>query len=220
MAQSDEQPVDGVQRLIDRIREDAVGAGRAEAEKIVERAKAEATEILAAAQRERDEMKRRAHHDIEVESQAARAAVHTAARDVVLSLKAGVIATFEAHVKRLVSDALRDPELMRTLVLVIAGRVHREATVDKDIEVVVSALIDEHPADEPMPSSVRDGILGISHGMLREGVELRASPKVAAGAKVRIVGEAVEVDLTEDAISEMLLAYLTPRFRWIIEGTQ
>ena len=37
---------------------------------------------------------------------------------------------------------------------------------------------------------------------------------------MRIVGEAVEVDLTEDAISQMILGYLTPRFRWILEGVE
>jgi V/A-type H+-transporting ATPase subunit E len=215
-----EQKHDGVQRLIDRIREEAVGAGRTQAAAIVEQARAEAAAILEAARRERDELQRKAHREIEVEREAARAAMHTAARDVVLSLKAGVVATFEAHVARLVSDTLRDPALMRTLVLVIAGRVAREVLVGKDVEVVVSALLDEHAPDEPMPAAVSDGILGISRDMLREGVELRASPRVAAGAKVRIVGEAVEVDLSAVAISEMLLAYLTPRFRWILEGAE
>lgn len=217
---ADEQGDDGVQRLIDRIREQAVGAGRSEAEALVNRARAEAAAIVEAATRERELLLREAKREIEIEKQAARAAVHAAARDVVLSLVSNVAATFEAHVHRLVSDTLRDPELMRTLVLVIAGRVAQEVLVGKDIEVVVSALLDEHAPGEPLPAVVRDGILGISHEMLRAGVELRASPKVAAGAKVKIVGEAVEVDLTSEAISQMLLAYLAPRFRWILEGVE
>lgn len=221
MAGREEEPeVGGVQRLIDRIREEAVGEGRAEATALVEAAKAEAAAILERAERERDELQRKAHREIEVEKQASRAAVHTAARDVILGLKSEVVASFEAHVHRLVSDTLRDPELMQTLVLVIAGRVAEEVTVGKEIEVVVSALLDEHAPDEPMPAVVRDGILGISHDMLREGVELRTSPKVSAGAKIQLVGEHIEIDLSEDAITEMLLAYLTPRFRWILEGAQ
>lgn len=219
MAEPDEDRDDGVQRLIDRIRNEAVQAGCREAEAILEQARREATAILDRARAERDELKRSAQREIETEREAARAAVHTAARDVVLGLKSAMVATFEAHVARLVSDALRDPELMRSLVLVIAGRVAQEVLVDKDLEVLVSALLDHAPAD-PMPAAVRDGILGISHDMLRAGVELRASPKLTAGAKVRIVGEDVEIDLTEDAISRMLLAYLTPRFRWILEGVQ
>ncbi|MCA9706319.1 MAG: hypothetical protein KDK70_10765 [Myxococcales bacterium] len=219
MADADQERTDGVQRLIDRIRGEAVAAGRTEAVAIVARARAEAAAMLEAAARERDELQKKAHREIEIEKQAARAAVHTAARDVVLGLKAGVVATFEAHVERLVTNTLRDPALMRTLVLVIAGRVAKEVLVDEQLEVVVSALLDEAPAAK-MPTEVRDGILGISHEMLREGVELRASPKIAAGAKVKIVEDAVEVDLTEDGISQMLLGYLTPRFRWILEGVE
>ena len=222
MAEGEDEPTEvaGVQRLIDRIREEAVGSGRAEAQALVDAAKAEAAAIKERAERAREELLRQAHREIEVEKQAARAAVHTAARDVVLSLKSGVVASFEAHVHRLVSDALRDPELMRTLVLVVAGRVAKEVLVGKDLELWVSTLLDEHAPDESMPAVVRDGILGISHDMLREGVRLRVSPKVAAGAKIQLVGEHVEVDLTDDAITEMLLAYLTPRFRWILEGAQ
>ena len=220
MADADEErEANGVQQLIDRIRTDAVAASRAEAEAIVAQARAEAAALLEAAARERDELQKKAHREIEIEKRAARAAVHTAARDVTLGLKAGLVATFEAHVRRLVTDTLRDPALMKTLVLVIAGRVANEVLVDEKLEIIVSALLDETPS-ETMPTVVRDGILGISHEILREGVELRTSPRVDAGAKVHIVGKAVEVDLTEDAISQMLLGYLTPRFRWILEGVE
>ena len=116
-ADEDKDQDDGVQRLIDRIRGEAVSAGRSEAEEILARARAEAAALLEAAAREREELQKKAHREIEIEKQAARAAVHTAARDVILSLKAGVVATFEAHVERLVTDTLRDPALLRTLVL-------------------------------------------------------------------------------------------------------
>lgn len=214
------QDRDGVQRLIDRIRDEAVEAGRSQAKALVEQAQAEASSILAAAQRERDELQRKALRELEIEKQAARAAVHTAARDVVLSLKSALVATFEAHVARLVSDTLREPELMRQVVLTLAGRVAQEALVGKQVEIIVAALLDEHRSDESIPPAVRDKILGISREMLREGVELHASAKIAAGAKVKLVGEDLEVDLSEAAISEMLLAYLTPRFRWILEGSE
>jgi V/A-type H+-transporting ATPase subunit E len=213
-----EQAEHGVQALIDRIREQAVAAGRREADSLREQAQAEAAAMLEAAKRERDAMLSEARKQIAIEQEAGRAAVQLAARDVMLALEASVVARFEAHVGRLVSDALQDPALMRALVLVLAGRVSEELLVGKDIEVVVSALLDEHPPDEPMPKAVRDGILGLSHGMLREGVVLSVSPKLSAGAKVKLVGQAAEVDLSAAAISEMLLAYLTPRFRALLQG--
>lgn len=211
---------DGVQRLIERIRDEAVEAGRAQAKALVEQAMAEAAAILAAAQRERDEQKIKAARELEIEKQAARAAVHTAARDVVLGLKSALVASFEAHVARLVSDTLREPELMRKLVLALGGRVASERLVDREVEILVAAMFDDAAEDSSIPPRVRDTILGISREMLREGVELHTSAKVSAGAKVRLVGEQLEIDLSEAAISEMLLAYLTARFRWILDGAE
>lgn len=215
-----EQAEHGVQALIDRIREQAVEAGRREADALREQAQTEAAALVEAAKREREAMLSEARKHIEIEQQAGRAAVQMAARDVMLALEASVVSRFEAHVARLVSDTLQDPALMRQLVLVLAGRVANELLVDKQLEIVVSALLDEHPANQPMPAKVRDGILGISHGMLREGVELSVSNQLTSGAKVKLVGEAAEVDLSAAAISEMLLAYLTPRFRALLQGVE
>ena len=215
-----EQAEHGVQALIDRIREQAVEAGRREAEALREQAQTEATALIEAAKREREAMLSEARKQLEIEQQAGRAAVQLAARDVMLALEASVVSRFEAHVARLVSDTLQDPALMRQLVLVLAGRVANELLVDKQLEIVVAALLDEHPANEPMPAKVRDGILGISHGMLREGVELSVSTQLTSGIKVKLVGEAAEIDLSAAAISEMLLAYLTPRFRALLQGVE
>lgn len=215
-----EQAEHGVQALIDRIREQAVEAGRREADALREQAQTEAAALIEAAKREREAMLSEARKHIEIEQQAGRAAVQMAARDVMLALEASVVSRFEAHVARLVSDTLQDPALMRQLVLVLAGRVANELLADKQLEIVVSALLDEHPANEPMPAKVRDGILGISHGMLREGVELSVSKQLTSGVKVKLVGEAAEVDLSAAAISEMLLAYLTPRFRALLQGVE
>lgn len=211
---------DGVQRLIDRIRSEAVEAGGSEAAALVEQAKREAAAILADAQREREALQRKTRAELEVEKQAAHAAVHAAGRDVMLSLKASLVAAFQAHVGRLVSDSLHEPELVRQLVLALAGRVADEALVGREIELLVAALLCEPRPDAPLEPRVRDTILGISREMLREGVHLHASPKVAAGATVKLVGESLEIDLGDAAITAMLCAYLTPRFRWILDGTQ
>lgn len=218
--QADEREHEGVQRLIDRIRSEAVEAGRSEAAAIVEQARREAAAILASAQRERDELQRKTRAELEVEKQAAHAAVHAAARDVMLSLKASLVAAFQAHVGRLVSESLHEPELIRQLVLALAGRVADEALAGREIDVLVAALLTEPHADAPLDPRVRDTILGISRELLREGVQLHASPKIAVGAKVVMVGESLEIDLGDAAITAMLCAYLTPRFRWILDGTQ
>ncbi len=54
--------------------------------------------------------------------------------------------------------------------------------------------------------------------MLREGVDLKPSGETNGGMRVRLVGEDLEIDLSDEALSELLLGYLIPRFRAIVTG--
>jgi V/A-type H+-transporting ATPase subunit E len=63
-------------------------------------------------------------------------------------------------------------------------------------------------------------ILSLSSDMLREGVELIPSSSVEGGAKVRLVGEQLEIDLSDKAISKMLADHLLPRFQAILTGAE
>ncbi len=65
-----------------------------------------------------------------------------------------------------------------------------------------------------------EGVLGISSEMLREGVEIIPDSDVPGGARVRVVGENLEIDLTDDAISALLLKHLLPRYRRILDGSE
>ena len=53
--------------------------------------------------------------------------------------------------------------------------------------------------------------------MLRKGIELVPATDVHAGARVRLVDDNLEIDLTDDAISDLLLRRILPRYRQIIE---
>ena len=63
-------------------------------------------------------------------------------------------------------------------------------------------------------------VLGISGEMLREGVEIKKAGEEQVGMRIRMVGEDVEIDLTENAISDVLLKYLLPRYRAIVAGVE
>ena len=56
--------------------------------------------------------------------------------------------------------------------------------------------------------------------MLRDGVELIPATEVNGGARVRAKGEDAEVDLSDAAVSELLIRHMTPRFRAILEGSE
>jgi V/A-type H+-transporting ATPase subunit E len=209
----------GVQELISRIRDDGVQAGQSKAEEIIAQARSEAARLVREAAEEAQQTRDKVAAEIKSEQDAALAALQMAARDTRLQLEAEVMAAFEEHVKRLVAPVVSDGSFIRTLILVLAGQAVQQYPVDQELEILVSHLISgREEENQELDDRIRDAVLGISSDMLREGVEIIPDRDVAGGARVRVVGENLEIDLSEDAISKLLFKHLLPRFRAIIEG--
>jgi V/A-type H+-transporting ATPase subunit E len=211
----------GVQELIARIRDDGVEAGNRKAEEIMAEARREATRLISEAQAQAEATQRKASLEIEANRHAALEALKLAARDTRLQLEAGVIAAFESHIKRLVNSVTNDGSYLRALIMVLAGQVAEQYPRDQKLEILVSdLLLDREEQNPEHGTALRDAVLGVSAAMLREGVEIVPSSEVSGGVKVRLVGENLEFDLTNEAISKLLLKHLLPRYRSILEGTQ
>jgi len=56
--------------------------------------------------------------------------------------------------------------------------------------------------------------------MLRDGVELSPSENLKRGIRIRLIGEDLELDLSDQAISELLLENLLPRYQAIVRGEE
>jgi V/A-type H+-transporting ATPase subunit E len=56
----------------------------------------------------------------------------------------------------------------------------------------------------------------LSADVLRKGIELIPSSDVQGGARVRLVDDELEIDLSDEALSEMMLKLLLPRYRKIL----
>jgi V/A-type H+/Na+-transporting ATPase subunit E len=210
----------GVQELIDRIRDQGVQAAQAEADGLLSQARQKATDIVAQAKAESEALHEKARAEIEAYRLASTDALRLAARDTVLDLKARVIARFEEFVKRLVISATRDKELVRSLVLVLAGHAADEFIKDKEIEVRLSDSLLKGQTGPVFEKEGKLAILGLSSDMLREGVELASDSDIEGGARVRLVKDKLEIDLSDRAISRMISQRMLPRFKAILEGSE
>ena len=211
----------GVQELISRIRDDGVQAGQSKADEIIAQARQEATRLVTEARTEAEEIRSKTAADIESNHQAALEALKMAARDTRLQLAAKILASFEQHVKRLVAPVTHDGEFIRSLIMVLAGQVAEQYAADQELEILVSDLIaGREQENSELDQMARDSVLGISGNMLREGVEIIPGSDVSGGARVRVVGEDLEIDLTDEAITKLLLKHLLPRYRAILEGVE
>lgn len=219
---SNETPqASGVQALISRIRDDGVHAGQSKADEIIAQARQEATRLVTEAQAKADEARDKAAAEIASNHLAALEALKMAARDTRLQLEAEVTSAFEQHVKRLVTPVTHDGTFIRTLILALAGQAASQYPPDQELEILVSDLIAGREDENPeLEERIKQGVLGISSEMLRDGIEIIPDSDIAGGARVRVVGENLEIDLTTDAISALLLKHLLPRYRSILDGSE
>jgi V/A-type H+/Na+-transporting ATPase subunit E len=218
-----ERSESGVDALVARLRDEGVAAGRAEAAEIVKRARAEAKEIVDAAAAEARGHLETARKEADAYRAAGEQALHAAMRDTVLGMKAQLMARFTSDVERLVSEELKDPDLLRRMILEVAGRAGAGIDPDARAEVIlpeVAVALDKlrGDTDELEQSPLTRFALGLAADMLRTGVTLSASADQATGIEVRVADGKLAVDLSDDAVAGLLLQHLQPRFRAILEG--
>ena len=205
----------GVKELIDRIRDEGVHSARAEAGRILTEAKARAARIVTDAKAEAAAIKKEARAAMEREQTATIEALRIAARDTELELRAAIMSGFEEHVRRLVTDVTTDCSVLRDMILVLSGRAADELLKDKDAVILVpDRLADEVSAE--LDEFLRRSAGALSADVLRQGIELIPSSEVQGGARVRLVGEDLEIDMSNEALSEMMLKLLLPRYRKIL----
>ena len=205
----------GVKELIDRIRDEGVHSARAEADRILAEAKARAARIVADAKAEAAAIKKEARAAMEREQTATIEALRIAARDTELELRSAVMSGFEEHVRRLVTDVTTDGSVLRDMILVLAGRAADDLIQDKDAAILVpNRLADKVSAE--LDEFLRQSTLALSADVLRQGIELIPSNEVQGGARVRLVGEDLEIDMSDQALSQMMLKLLLPRYRKIL----
>jgi V/A-type H+-transporting ATPase subunit E len=205
----------GVQDLIARIRNEGVQAGRQEAESLTREAQKRAAETVAQARAEAESLIAKARAEIARERQAALEALQQAVRDTVLAFKERLTMRFVEEVKGLVGKELKDTDFLRQMILAISGQALPDEAQNRALELLLSN--DLFPEADGGEQSMNDFIQGLSSQVMQRGIELKPSGESKPGIRLRLVGEDVEVDLTDEALSDLLLKHLLPRFRAYVE---
>jgi V/A-type H+-transporting ATPase subunit E len=105
--------------------------------------------------------------------------------------------------------------MLRDMILVLAGKAAEDLIKDQEAQILVPERLTEEAPPEPEQSLQRTAE-ALAADVLRKGIELIPSNQVRGGARVRLVDDDLEIDLTDEAISEMMLNLLLPRYRKIL----
>jgi V/A-type H+-transporting ATPase subunit E len=212
----------GVDTLINRLRDDGIEQGRNQAQALVTTAQKQASDIVAAAQREADSILVKAKDEAGKLKAAGEHAIGLAMRDTVLSLEDELVKEFRNELTRLVKGLLADPAFLQQLILEIASKV-APASVGKPVELLLPAQLVsledlQRKPEQAAPGTLMHFVLSLGGGMLRDGISFGAADDGEAGIRIRLVDDDVRIDLTESAISALLLKHMLPRFRALLRG--
>jgi V/A-type H+-transporting ATPase subunit E len=212
----------GVESLIDRLRDQGIAAGRTQADSLITAAQKEASDIIANARREADALLVDAKKEAAKLKSSGENAVALAMRDTLLSLEGEILQNFHNSLVRLIKGQLTDPQFLRRLILEVAGKAG-VASADKRVQVLLPAdtvSLDDllRKPEQATPGTLMHFVQSLGEAMLRDGLSFGVSEEIHAGIQVRLVDDDVKIDLTESAMSELLLRHMLPRFRALLRG--
>lgn len=210
----------GVEILIRRLRDEGIAQGRSQAQALVTAAQQQAAEIVAAAKREADAVAVKANEEAGKLKAAGEDAIRLAMRDTMLSLEGDLINRFRNMLQGLVKGMLEDPAFLQRLILEVAGKAAPSVERAELLlpEEIVSLEDLRRKPEEAKPGTLTHFVLSLGGGMLREGVSFGVADGLQTGIRVKLADENTQIDLTESAVSQLLLRHMLPRFRALLRG--
>lgn len=219
------KPASGVEDLIQRLREEGIAKGEAEARTLVNTAEQRAAAILDEAQAKAENVRETLRQETEQFAAAGREALEMAFRDTVIRLRDELTRRFQEEVGRLVGQELQQTDVIRELLLQLGAICNEQLQLDQLTHFAVQLPAHLMGLEElrQKPEELRQGTLihlvsSITGNLLREGVEFHPSPHHGRGIRLLLRDGAMQVDLTDEACAAVLLEHLQPRFRALLEG--
>ena len=202
----------GVQKLIDRLHDQGVAKGQVEADSLITSARRQAMETLDEAKRKADEILTAARDEAERTRRSGEDAVRLAGRDAILELTESLRQDFFRKLRCLVEHQLEDVSFLREMILEISRK-----AVSRDEDQVHLVFLGDTSSEDYAGGTLEDFARGIAADAIRDGLTYSITDSETPGVRVQFVGDKLEVDLTAETLTELLIEQLSPKFREILQ---
>ncbi len=200
-----------LQGLLEKIKTEGLEKARAEKQRILNDARKEAEKIIDKANNDAELARKKADEDAENLRKRAETAVKQAARDIMLKLKGELQQRLENLVHDISAESMT-PEFMGKLIKDMALAFSKnDSAADVRLELLVA------PKDCEKLSKLLRGSLAKS---FTEIPEVFGENDIGGGLKIGFKGSDVFFDFSDDAISDLICAYVSPNLAEILEPAQ
>tara|TARA_R110001592_G_scaffold52649_9_gene161382 strand:- start:104890 stop:105564 length:675 start_codon:yes stop_codon:yes gene_type:complete len=209
----------GIQELIELLREKGVTEGKEASIKIIEEAEKRAEWILNQTNEEAKSVLAKAHEEAEFIRKAGSDSLTIAFRDIKLRLKDDLSKQFASQLNELIRCELRNPE---TLKLLLINAISNIQIHDENMDIILPEKVLGIEELRQTPDSLKGGALveilsEVTRNLLKSEVCFKTGSS-KAGIVFSLRDGEIQVDLTDEALTQLILSHLQPRFRAILEG--
>ncbi len=188
-----------LQELIEAIKTEGVQTAEKQAEQIVASAEERSEQIVQDARKRADEIVESARREQEKLDQAGREKLKQAARDLMISARSQLVATFKRVVEMASKEAVSADILENAIVTVVSAWSKGQS---EPVDVLLNSQ-DLERLEQRLRSRLADYIAS--------GAEIRPSSAVSSGFRVSTKDGSAYYDFTIESIAEALSAYVGPR---------
>jgi V/A-type H+/Na+-transporting ATPase subunit E len=201
-----EKGKDKVQQICDKLRRETLEPAEMEAQQIIEEAKKKAEAIIAEGERHVEQMIKQARGQIEQERNVFHSALQQAAKQTVEGLRQEIEhKLFNEELQQILEKQMGDPKIVAELINGIVKALEKEG-LTTDLSAVIPRLVSPDDVNALLMESIRKRLKG-------KPLEIGA---FAGGAQVKLTGKKMTIDLSDQAIKELLANYMRKDFRKLI----
>jgi len=197
-----------VRKICEVLRHETLEPAKKAAAEIIQEAEIEAERIVKEARHEKERLLEGVRQDIERQKNIFQASLNQACKQSMLALKQNIEEKlFNQELHHQIIKHTRDPKALAQLITVVVKAIEKEG-IDANLSVYVPAAVPARAVNVLLINEIL--------AKLREKSVLIG--KMAGGIEVKLHKDNITIDISDDALKELVANYIRKDFREIVFG--
>lgn len=199
---------DKVKKICEVLRNETIEPAKKEADQLIEEARLEAEGIIAEANERAEVLLEQAKKEIERQKKVSHATLQQASRQTLEDLKQQIEQKLiNPELASMITKNLSEPKILHELIQAVVEALGKEG-IDADLSVYIPATVPAKTVNELLGQKILS--------KLKEKSVLLG--KMAGGIEVKLRNENISIDITDQAIKELVSNYIRKDFREMFFG--